>query len=219
MKKVDIMFKFEVNDAVILEQQKALEAALSTSPKAAQALRKIIRKYVLEARAEVVQGIEFKHGDPRGAARAVRTAVYKKVLGANINILTGRKRHGESTYRPPRTLKPGQRGGNRRPRNPNKLNRDKYDALDRGFILRFLNSGVSNRAIEFKADEAREHVHRGSQGGNLSKYGKTINTGSRGSIAPRNFFRQLGDRALGQMRDNLSAAIETELAALLPHDK
>lgn len=209
------MFQFEVNDSVIVEQQRALEAALSTSPKAAQALRKIIRKYVMEARAEVVQGIKFEHGDPRGAARAVRTAVYKKVLGANINILTGRKRHGESTYRPPRTLKPGQRGGNRRPRNPNKINRDKYDALDRGFILRFLNNGVSKRAVEFKEDEARERVQRGSQGGNLSKYGKTINTGSRGNIAPRNFFKQLGDRALGQMRNNLAAAIEAEMLDII----
>ncbi len=213
------MFEFEANEAVIVEQQKALEAALTSNPRTEKVLRDIIRKFILEARQEVVQGITFKHGDPRGAARAVRTAVYKKVFGANINILTGSKRHGESTYRPPRTLKPGQRGGNRRPRNPNKTNRDKYDALDRGFILRWLNSGVHDRAIEFKADEAREHVHRGSQGGNLEKYGKTINTGRRGSIAPRNFFRPLGDRALGTMRDNLTTAIEEELAKLLPHDK
>lgn len=213
------MFEFEVNDTVIVEQQRALEAALSTNPKAQAELRKIIRKYIMEARATVVQDIDFKHGDPRGAARAVRTAVYKKVLGANINILTGKKRHGESTYRPPRTLKPGQRGGNRRQRNPYKTNRDKYDALDRGFILRWLNSGVSKRSIEFKSDEAREHVHRGSRGGNLNKYGKTINTGYRGSIAPRNFFRPLGDRALGTMRDNLATAIEEEMVKLLPHDK
>lgn len=213
------MFQFEINDAVILEQQRALEAALSTDPKAQTVLRKIIRKYILEARATVVQNIQFKHGDPRGAAQAVRTAVYKKVLGANINILNGKKRHGESTYRPPRTLKAGQRGGNRRPRNPNKTNRDKYDALDRGFILRWLNSGASERSIEFKVDEAREHVNRGSRGGNLNKYGKTINTGNRGSIAPRNFFRPLGDRALGTMRDNLATAIEEEMAKLLPHDK
>ncbi|MBQ5840702.1 MAG: hypothetical protein IIW40_01970 [Clostridia bacterium] len=213
------MFEFEANEAVIVEQQKALEAALTSNPRTEKVLRDIIRKFILEARQEVVQGITFKHGDPRGSAQAVRTSVYKKVFGANINILTGRKRHGESTYRPPRTLKPGQRGGNRRPRNPNKTNRDKYDALDRGFILRWMNSGVSDRAIEFKADEAREHVHRGSQGGNLDKYGKTINTGRRGSIAPRNFFRPLGDRALGTMRDNLTTAIEEELAKLLPHDK
>ena len=213
------MFEFEANGAVIMESKKVLETALSTNPKTQAVLRKMIREYVKQAREQVVNNIKFKDGDPRGARQAVRTAVYKKVLGANINILTGKKRHGESTYRPPRTLKPGQRGGNRRQRNPNKTNRDKYDALDRGFILRWLNSGVSKRSIEFKSDEAREHVHRGSRGGNLNKYGKTINTGYRGSIAPRNFFRPLGDRALGIMRDNLATAIEEEMVKLLPHDK
>jgi hypothetical protein len=53
----------------------------------------------------------------------------------------------------------------------------------------------------------------------VEKYGKTINTGRRGSIASRNFFRPLGDRALGTMRDNLTTAIEEEMAKLLPHDK
>lgn len=207
------MFEFEVNDQVILEQQKVLESALSSSPETQKVLRKIIRRYILEARAEIVRNIPFEQGDPRGAARAVRTAVYKKVFGANVNILTGRKRHGESTYRPPRTLRPGQRGGNRRKRTT--LDRGKYDALDRGFILRWLNSGVGERAISFKTDEAREHVHRGSRGGNLQKYGKTINTGYRGNIAPRNFFRPLGDRALGIMRDNLATAIEEEVAKIM----
>ena len=99
------MFEFEVNDAVILEQQRALEAALSTSPKAQTVLRKIIRKYVMEARAKVVSDIHFKNGDPRGAARAVRTAVYKKVLGANINIFNSSKAHGSNSYEPPRKLR------------------------------------------------------------------------------------------------------------------
>ena len=54
------MFSFEANKAVILESQKALEAALSTSREAEKVLRKIIRKYVLEARAEVVKNIKFK---------------------------------------------------------------------------------------------------------------------------------------------------------------
>ena len=192
------MFQFEVNDAVIVEQQRALEAALSSSPKAEQALRRIIRKYVLEARAQVVQGIRFNNGDPRGTARAVRTAVYKKVLGANINIFNSLKAHGTNSYEPPRTLRPGQRGGNRVKRGPQTNRRMHYAPLDRGFILRFVNSGTDDRTA-------------GTRGGRLS--------GNRGSIAARNFFRPLGDRALGQMRDNLSQAIETELAALLPHDK
>ena len=192
------MFQFEVNDAVIVEQQKALEAALSTNPKAEQALRKIIRKYVLQARQQVMQSIRFKNGDPRGAARAVRTAVYKKVLGANINIFNSRKAHGQNSYEPPRTLRPGQRGGNRVKRGPLTNRMMHYAPHDRGMILRWVNSGTDDRTA-------------GTRGGKLS--------GNRGSIAPRNFFRPLGDRALGTMRDNLATAIEEEMVKLLPHDK
>lgn len=192
------MFEFEVNEAVIVEQQKALEAALSTNPKTEAVLRKIIRKYVLEARKEVVQDITFKHGDPRGARQAVKTSVYKKVLGANINILNGRKAHGTNSYVEPRKLRPGQRGGNRVKRGGRTDQVMHYAGIDRGFILRFVNSGTGDREA-------------GTRGGRLS--------GNRGSIAARNFFRPLGDRALGVMRDNLERAIEAELAALLPQDK
>lgn len=138
-----IMFEFEANEAVIMESKKALEAALSTNPKAEQTLRKILRKYIMEARTQVVQGIHFKNGDPRGARNAVRTAVYKKVLGVNINIFDSRKAHGTSSYEPPRKLKPNQRGGNRVKRTARST--DIYAPLDRGFILRWQNEGVNDR--------------------------------------------------------------------------
>ena len=200
------MFEFEVNEGYLLERQKAIEAALSTSREAEKVLRKIIRKYVLEARAEVVKNIKFKDGDPREAARAVRTTVYRRVLDANINILTGRKKHGESSYVPPRKGVSG-RGGNRRTRTT--LDRGKYDALDRGFILRWLNSGVKDRAISFTQREGRK----------TDKWNKHPNTGNRGSIAARNFFKPLSDQALGKMRDNLAAAIETELLSFMNEKK
>lgn len=182
------MFKFEFNNAIILEQQRALEAELSTSPKAQTVLRKIIRKYVKEARTQVVNGIHFKNGDPRKTAWAVRTAVYKKVLGANINIFNSRKAHGSNSYEPPRKLRQGQRGGNRLLRNRDTERSMHYAPQDRGFILRFVNSGTADRTTRY---------------------------GSRGAIAARNFFRPLGDRAMGQMRDNLAKAIEAEMQALI----
>ena len=192
------MFEFEVNDTVIVEQRQALEAALSTNPKTQAVLHKIIRKYVLEARAKVAQNIHFKNGDPRGAVRAVRSSVYKKVLGANINIFNSRKAHGANNYEPPRTLRPGQRGGNRVKRGAATNRMMHYAPQDRGMILRWNNSGTGDRTA-------------GTRNGRLG--------GNRGSIAARNFFRPLGDRALGQMRDTLTTVIEEELAKLLPHDK
>lgn len=192
------MFEFEVNDTVIVKQQQVLEAALSTNPKTQAVLRKIIRKYVMEARAKVVQSIHFKNGDPRGTARAVRSSVYKKVLGANINIFNSRKAHGANNYEPSRTLRPGQRGGNRVKRGSVTSRMMHYAPQDRGMILRWNNSGTGDRTA-------------GTRNGRLG--------GNRGSIAARNFFRPLGDRALGQMRDTLTTVIEEELAKLLPHDK
>lgn len=192
------MFEFEVNEAVIVEQQKALEAALTSNPRTENVLRDIIRKFILEARQEVVQGITFKHGDPRGAAQAVRSSVYKKVFGGNLNIYNSRKAHGENSYDPPRKLQPGQRGGNRVERGSTTDRMMHYAPQDRGMILRWVNSGTNDRTA-------------GTRGGRLG--------GNRGNIEARNFFRPLGDRALGRMRDNLATAIEEELAKLLPHDK
>ena len=197
------MIEFEANEAVIMESKKVLETALSTNPKTQAVLRKIIRKYVMEAREQVVNNIKFKDGDPRGARQAVRTTVYKRVLGANINIFNSRKAHGSNRYEPPRKGVQN-RGGNRRTRGTRTARIMSYDALDRGFILRWLNSGVNDRTIRFTHREGRK----------TDKWNKHPNTGNRGSIAARNFFRPLGDRAMGVMRDNLAMAIEAELTKL-----
>ena len=197
------MIGLEVNDAIILEQQKVLEAALSTNPKTQKALQKLIRGVIKEARAQVVGSIKFKGGDPRGAAQSVRTAVYKKILGANINIYSSRKAHGSTSYEPPRH--PSHRGGNRRTRSPRTQQIMSYGPLDRGFILRVLNGGTDNRSVEFTANDKRK----------VDKWNKHPNTGGRGAIAPRNFFRGAAERALAQAADNLATLIDTELEAIL----
>lgn len=193
------MIGFEFNNTVVLEQQKVLEAALSTNPKTQKALQGLIRRAVSQARAEVVRSVSASIAhDPRHAARAVRTAVYKKILGANINIYNSRKAHGSTSYEPPRKLRPHQRGGNRVLRGGRTQQIMSYDALDRGFILRFLNSGTTDRQA-------------GTRGGRLS--------GNRGRIAPRNFFRGAGEQALVRATDNLANLIDTELEAILNKQK
>ena len=188
------MFEFEANEAVIMESKNVLEAALSTNPKTQAVLRKLIRQYVLQAREQVVNSIHFKNGDPRGTRQAVRTAVYKKVLGANINIFNRKRASGSvNSYEPQRKLRQGQRGGNRVKRGERTNQVMHYGPLDRGWILRLINSGTGERTA-------------GSRGGALG--------GNRGSIAARNFFRPLGDRAIGVMRDNLATDIEAELTKL-----
>ena len=200
------MLELDINDSVIVEQRKVLEAALSTNPKTQKALQKLIRKVILEARAKVSSAASAKiKNDPRGAAQAVRTSVYKKILGANINIFSSRKAHGSNNYEPPRKGVSG-RGGNRRTRSGRTRQIMGYAPLDRGFILRWINEGTPGaRNIEFTYNDRRK----------VDKWNKHPNTGNRGNISARNFFRGAGERALAQAADNLATLIDTELEAIL----
>ena len=194
------MFEFEFNDSVVLRQQEVLEAALSTNPKTQKALQKLIRKALMEVRPELVSAARGAMGsDPRGAAQGIRTSVYKKILGGNVNIMNMRKKAGNpTTYEPPRKLQPHQRGGNRVPSGERTNTVMHYGPHDRQWILRFINSGTGDRMA-------------GTRGGRLS--------GNRGSIAPRNFFRGAGERTLAQAADNLATLIDTELEAMLNKKK
>ena len=189
------MISVEFDDSIILEQQRVLEAALSTNPKTQKALQKLIRKALMDVRPELVAAARGAMGsDPRGAANGIRLSVYKKILGGNANILNSRKAGKPSTYEPPRKLKPHQRGGNRVPRGERTNKVMHYGPHDRQWILRFLNSGTSNRMA-------------GSRGGRLS--------GNRGSIAARNFFGRAGSSALTKAAENLATLIDTELETML----
>jgi hypothetical protein len=77
--------------------------------------------------------------------------VYKQILGAQVNILSSRKRGAPTKYQRPRKLdeNPHQRGGNRRPRSSETLRYQSYEGVDRGFILRFLNAGTVERETRF----------------------------------------------------------------------
>ena len=190
------MIGIEINDAVIMEQQKVLEAALSTNPKTQKVLQKLIRKALMDVRPQLVSAARGAMGsDPRGAAQGIRTSVYKKILGGNVNILNMRKKTGSPTsYEPPRKLQPHQRGGNRVPRGKRTDTVMHYGPHDRQWILRFINSGTSERMA-------------GTRGGRLS--------GNRGSIAARNFFGSAASSALAKAADNLAHMIDTELEAML----
>lgn len=190
------MIGLEFNDTVILEQQKVLEAAISTNPKTQKFLQQLIRKALMDVRPQLIAAARGAMGsDPRGAAQGIRTSVYKKILGGNVNILNMRKKTGTPTnYEPPRKLQPHQRGGNRVLRGKRTDTVMHYGPHDRQWILRFINSGTSERMA-------------GTRDGRLS--------GNRGNIAARNFFGGAGERALAQAADNLAMLIDTELEAML----
>lgn len=193
-----------------VEQRKELDRLLMSNPAMEKKVQGLIRKVLGTVRKSVGQAAREKmKDDPRKAYLAVRSAVYKRILGGNVNILRKRKASGGgSGYTPTKTLRTGQRGGNRRLRSERTKNLEAYYGSDRGFILRFLNQGTQERVINFMPDNRRESVHRGSQGGNLRKYGKTINTGRRGRIAARNWFGPRSQKEMEHAAETLTQYID-----------
>ena len=202
------MIGFDADNTVIAREMAVLEQALTTDPKMERALRKLIKRVIMQARTEVVGDVhDALKNDPRNAARAVRTAVYKKVLGANINIFSSKKAHGSTGYEPPRKGSTG-RGGNRRPRNGRTAQIMGYGALDRGFILRWVNEGMTRtnpRTIKFAPKGNRKE----------DKWNHHPNTGNRGVIEGRHFFRSAADRELAKAVDRLAVMIEEEFGKVM----
>lgn len=193
----------------LVEQRKELDALMMSNPETEKRVQKLIRKVLGEVRRAVSKEAKYNiKSDPRQAYKAVKTAVYKRILGGSVSLLSRRNAKGGNGYTPQRTLKPGQWGGNRRPASARTKKINSYQGADRGFILRFLNAGTGSRSIQFLSNPHRAKVNRGSQGGNLSKYGKTINTGRRGSIRARNFFANSSQSAMEKAAEQLGQLID-----------
>lgn len=174
----------------LVEEVARLETLMAKRPETEKKLRALIRKVLKQARADTQQGIHGRlSNDPRNAYKAVRMAVYKKVLGGNINILRPRRSvGGRSSYEPPRKLREGQRGGNRMKRSPRTQQVMSYEGGDRSFILRFLNDGTNERMAG-----SRDHRMREAR---------------RGRLFPRNMFTINARREIHQAAEELARLID-----------
>ena len=196
----DITGQFEVDGLV--KQRKELEQMLSSNPDMEKRLQKLIRKVLMQARKFIMDGIKFDHGDPRQARKAVKTAVYRRILGGSVSLLNKRRAGAAGSYEPPRKGSTG-RGGNRRQRSRDTQRMMGYQGSDRAFVLRFLNQGTAGRNIDnFATDPKREEWP------SVKKWSKHPNTGNRGSIAPRNFFSSSSHQALQQAAAELDKLID-----------
>lgn len=154
-----------------------------------EAIRKILGAARAELRKDAASGLDIKN-DPRHAYKAVRYAVYKRILGGQVNILQSRRAGNRTNYEPERTLNASKRGGNRRVRSARTKQVMEYEGVDRGFILRFLNNGMTKtnpRTIRFTENDRRK----------VDNWNKHPNTGNRGSITARNWF---GDASLEEFQ-------------------
>jgi hypothetical protein len=196
----DISGQFEVDGLV--KQREELEKMLSSNPDMEKRLQKVIRKVLMQARKTVMDSIQFKHGDPRQARKAVKTAVYRRILGGSVSLLNKRRAGAAGSYEPPRKGSTG-RGGNRRRRSQDTQRMMGYQGADRAFILRFLNQGTAGRNIEnFATNPKRDEWP------SVKKWSKHPNTGNRGSIAARNFFSSSSHQALQQAAAELDKLID-----------
>ena len=183
----DISGAFEVDG--IVRQKQELESLLMSNPEMEKKVQGLIRKVLLAARRTISGDAKgMMKNDPRQAYKAVKSAVYRRILGGNVSILNKRKA-GKRGPVPPVVhqletrvnSKGNHRGGNRMPRSRRTEDLLTYQGADRGFILRFLNAGTSDR-------ESR--------------------IGNRGSISARNFFENSSQKAMEQAAAQLDALIE-----------
>lgn len=135
---------------ISIEGSAKLERFMLENPDMTKKVQAIIRKVVKQARAEVSARAQSAiPNDPRHAAKAVRSSVYKALLGGQVNILNPRRAAGGGSYQKPSLLRPGQVGGNRIPRSRRTEQLDSYMGADRAFILRWLDSGTANRTSRY----------------------------------------------------------------------
>lgn len=160
-----------------------------SNPAMEKKVQGLIRKVLLEARKTISNAARSDiKNDPRQAYKAVKSAVYRRILGGNVSILNRRKA-GRRGAVPPVVhkletavnSKGNHRGGNRMPRSRRTEDMLAYQGADRGFILRFLNAGTEGR-------ESR--------------------IGNRGAIAPRNFFANNSRQAMEKAAEQLDGLIE-----------
>lgn len=164
-----------------VEKQAMFERLLTTDPGFDLNTKTVIRKVLKEARDKVSKdAASYIQNDPRKAARAIKHTVYKQIFGGNISILAKRKAGPKYDLIRAKTSTPGQVGGNRRPRVESRNRLDQYYGSDRGFILRFLNSGTVSRQTRY---------------------------GNRGAIARSNWFGHVAPWHMQQAAEELAAAI------------
>lgn len=144
-------------------------------------LRKVLGKAKRAVSSEARAVIEH---DPRAAYKAVKMAIYKRMTGGSISILQSRKASSNRVHVERSSTRTSSRGGNRLPRSQRTEQIDSYYGADRGFILRFLNAGTSQRTTRF---------------------------GNRGSISAHNWFGPVSKQQVELAADEFAQLIDTEI--------
>ena len=178
----------ELNEQLVDQQNRAFGRLMATDKETRKRIQKIIREELKDAAKRLREDAKYElKEDPRKAFRAVKSSVYRRILGGNVSILNPRRAGARYQLIKDRKLdhNPHQRGGNRRPRSARTEQVDSYFGKDRAFILRFVSSGTAARKTRY---------------------------GNRGSIVARSWFQNMAPREMELAAGNLAEVIEEELA-------
>ena len=174
----------ELNEQLVDQQNRAFGRLMATDKETRKRIQKIIREELKDTAKRLREDAKYEmKEDPRKAFRAVKSSVYRRILGGNVSILNPRR--AGARYQLIRNRKldinPHQHGGNRRPRSARTEQVDSYFGKDRAFILRFVSSGTAVRNTKY---------------------------GNRGSIVARRWFQNMAPREMELAAGNLAEVIE-----------
>jgi len=141
--------------------------------------------------------------DVSQAYRAVRSLVYKRIYGGNINILTGKRKRGSQPI--PASPTQSGRGGNRRQRSANTIRMMGYWGEDRGFVLRWINEGTNPRHIGTSNNtKVNKRIGRGVTSASVAG----SRNGNRGRITARHWFEGASMSALYDASARMTAMVD-----------
>ena len=190
------------------ERIKQFGEASTKNPEMRRRINEVIRQMMKEVRknlqSNAQSGLQMKE-DPRKAYKAIKMAVYRRIFGGNVSILSPRRAGNMRLYEPQRH--PSQRGGNRMKRSGRTTDMMSYQGGDRWMVLQWLNNGTRERYIG------------GRNGKTEAQYNKFIadrnGRGFRGSISARNWFGPRSTQELRSAAANLDKMIDDIVSGIL----
>ena len=195
------------------ERIKKFSEASTKNPEMRKRINEVVREMLKQVRKRLQDnaqsGLDMK-SDPRKAHKAIKMAVYRKIFGGNVSILSPRRAGSMRLYEPPRkgTKDPKGRGGNRMKRSGRTTEMMSYQGGDRWMVLQWLNNGTRER-----------YSGSGRNSKTLSQYNafveRTGGRGKRGHIAARNWFGSASQRELESAAENLDKMIDDIVMGIL----
>ena len=193
------------------ERIKQFGEASTKNPVMRKRINEVIRAVMAQVRKNLQNDAQSGLGmksDPRKAYKAIKMAVYRRIFGGNVSILSPRRAGTLRLYEPPRH--PSRRGGNRMKREKGGRTETmmSYTGGDRWMILQWLNNGTKGRyALSGRNGSSREDYD--------SFILRTGGRGWRGSIGARNWFGPRSQAELERAAANIDAMIDDIVSGVL----